>query len=386
LPLPVLPVTTTWASEEIVPAPVLRAQVSDAVALLAARPMFIGSQTAAAQSIGTGATTAITLDTEQADNWSGHQISTDSSQYYGMLAGWYLCEASVPLNYTGGNGTLSAEIGGVQNGGSLTYYGGQRAGSNSGRVTGVTCAKLMQMVSVGTFGAGDYISAGVFQSSGNSQDLLNAAGQFPYLSARWVSALAGTQPLIVPTNDAWPSPPAVLGHVFVNKNVRDTINFLIYPPIGEWVQSATQNLASQSSVPATGTTIGLGSVALNPAVVDNYGAYNQTSNVWTAPVAGVYYAYGQLGLTTGSNAVSLGAGLTVTSPNYNSGSAFTIWGGTQAAVASSVQCASVRRRLRLSAGDTISLAGFQKDSGSASNALNTTGSWLSRLILVWECA
>jgi hypothetical protein len=383
----VLPVTTTWASEEIVPAPVLRAQVSDAVALLAARPMFIGQQTATGQSITASSTTAISLDTEQADNYSMHRISTDATQVFCQFPGWYLCEATVPLNYTGGTGTLSALIGGVQNGGPLAYYGGMRTPSNSGHITVATAAKLMQLVSTG-FGTGDYVSAAVFQNNtGSSAETLNNnPAKAPYLMARWVSALSGTQPLIVPANDAWPSPPAVLGHVFMNKNVRDTINYLIYPPIGEWVQSAAQNLASQSSVPATGTTIGLGSVALNPAVVDNYGAYSQAANVWTAPVAGVFYCYGQVGLTTGSNTVSMGAGLTVNSSNYNSGSTFTIWGGTMATAASLPQMANVRRRLRLNAGDTISLAGFQKDSGAASNALNTTGAWLSRLIICWECA
>jgi len=387
MPLPVLPVATTWSSEELVLAPALRAQVSNAVALLAARPMFIGTQTAANQVIIDSTTTTITLDTELADTWSGHQIDTDPSRYYGMLPGYYLCEATVPLVDTGspGTGTLSAQIGGVQAGGAQTYFGGMRTPNNNGHATTATAAKLMVMQNVG-YGTGDYIQAAVFQSSGSLQSLTNSATKFPYLSARWAGAIAGTQPLIVPTNDAWPVPPTLLGHVFMNKNVRDTISYLIYPPVFEAQQAANQALASQSSVPATGTTITMGSNSASAISADTYGAWSNTTNTWTAPVPGLYYAYGQVGLTTAAGAVSHAAGLTVNSANYNSGSTYTIWGGTMAAGASTVSVNNVRRRLRLNAGDTIQLAGFYNDSTSANGSLNVAGAWRSRLIVVWEAA
>ena len=384
MPLPSLPVATTWSSEELVLAPMLRAQVSDAVALLAARPMFVGEQTVTNQMIQDSMTTTITLDTELYDNFGGHQIDTDPSRYYGIIPGYYLCEATVPLVDTGSPpaGTLSAQIGGVQAGGAQTYFGGMRTPNNNGHATTATAAKLMQMQNVG-YGTGDYIQAAVYQSSGSPNALVNSATKFPYLSARWVGAIAGTQPLIVPANDAWPVPPTLLGHVFMNKNVRDTINFLIYPPVFEAQQEASQNLASQSAVPGTGTTIAMGS---NSTAVDTYGAWDTGNSTWTAPVSGLYYAYGQVALTTAAGAVSMAAGLTVNSSNYNSGSTYTIWGGTMATNASTVSVNNVRRRLRLNAGDTIRLAGFQKDSSAASNALNTSGSWLSRIIIVFEAA
>ena len=387
MPLPSLPVATTWSSEELVLAPALRAQVSDAVALLAARPMFIGEQTATNQVIIDSTTTTITLDTELADNFSGHQIDTDPSRYYGMLPGYYLCEATVPLVDTGspGTGTLSAQIGGVQAGGAQTYFGGMRTPNNNGHATTATAAKLMVMQNTG-YGTGDYIQAAVYQSSGSPNALVNSATKFPYLSARWVGAISGTQPLIVPANDAWPAPPTLLGHVFMNKNVRDTINFLIYPPVFEAQQANAQNLTSQTSVPAIGQLITMGSNSVSAITDDNYGAWSNSINTWTAPVAGLYYAYGQVGLTTASGAVSMAAGLTVASLNYNSGSAYTIWGGTMATNAATVSVNNVRRRLRLNAGDTIQLAGFQKDSSAAGNLLLTTGAWRSRLIVIWEAS
>jgi hypothetical protein len=383
LPVPTLPVTTNWSAGQLVKAPDLRAQVSDAVALLAQRPMFIGQQTVDAQSIPNSTTTTVSLDTELWDNFSGHQIVTTPSRYYAMFSGWYLCEGSVAITYTGGAGTLSAEIGGVQNGSGPTYYGGMRTGNNSGHQTVATAAKLMHMVQVGTYGSGDYLQLACFQSSGSSATIANSTGatvKAPFFSARWVAASGGTQPLAVPANAAAPVPPTALGNSWMNVNVRDTIRFLVYPPICEvfYAASAT-TLASATTVPATGTALSLGGTT-----VDNYSAYS--GSTWTAPVSGIYYAYGQVGITTNSTGVSLGAGLTVNSSNYNSGSTFTIWGGTMGVVASAVQVNNVRRRLRLNAGDTVKLAGFQRDSGGTAALLNFANDWVSRLIVVWEAA
>jgi hypothetical protein len=46
----------------------------------------------------------------------------------------------------------------------------------------------------------------------------------------------------------------------------------------------------------------------------------------------------------------------------------------------------VRRRLRLNAGDTIALAGFQRDSGGNAVPVNGSGAWMPRLITVWEAS
>jgi len=382
MPLPVLPAPVTW-SAGVIPAPQLRADVSDCVALLRSRPMFVGQQTTG-QSIATSAETAVTLDAELFDNWNGHQVSTASSKYFGMFAGWYLAEGSVPLSFTGGTNTMSALIGGVQNAGTATNFGGQRLANDSGRQTVATAAKLMKMQQVGTFnGAGnDYVQLIAYQGTGSSQTLSSDATKFPYLHVRWVSALSGTQPLAVPANPAWPPPPSYITSSFLNANIRDTIRFLVYPPVFECAQNSAQSLASATSVPATGTTITMGS----GVVVDNYGAYSTSTSTWTAPVAGVYYCYGVVGLTVGANTVSMGAGLTVSSANYNNGTAFTIWGGTMNTLASAVQANNVRRRLRLNAGDTIKLAGFQRDSTSAAATVNNSGDWQPRLIIVWEAA
>jgi hypothetical protein len=377
---PSLPAPAAWTTGEIVSAAVLRADVSDAVQLLIAqRPMFIGTQTTTAQSLTSGTGAAVTLDTELYDNWDGHLVTVDPAGYYPNFAGWYLCEGNAPLNYAGTTGQMSAGIGGVQNGGGLTAFYGQRIPNNAEKANPFT-VKLMEIVNVGGgAGTGDYISLYAWESAGTEP--LNNATIWPYLKVRWVAALSGTSGLSTPTNDAWVAPTSYVTSAFVNKNITNTINFLIYPPVMEYTLAGSASLASQSSVPATGTAIGCDTVT-----VDNYTAYSTSAKKWTAPVSGIYYCYAAVCMTMGSGGQACAAGLTVTSSNYFSGSTGTIWGGCQATTASSVQVAAARRRLRLNAGDTVGLAGFQHDSGGAAATVEPSSSWSPRLIIVWECA
>jgi hypothetical protein len=383
--LPALPAPITWAEMQVISAPQLRSDVSDAVAFLSARPMLVGQQSSAGQSIGSGLSSpvAVQIDTELYDNWHGHQDSGSaaSAPYWAQIAGAYMVETSIPLAYTAGADSLSALVGGSQGGGSLTWYGGMKTGNNSGQDTTATAAKLMLMSDISAFGTGDYLQAGVVQDSGSSRSLSNTASRRPQVTARWVSALSGTEPLIVPENEVWAFPPAYVTSAFLNQSIRDTINFLIYPPVMEvpGTSGGSLNLASQTSVPATGTVIGCGVPSF-----DNYSAWSNSGNIWTAPVGGTYWCYGQVGLTVGAHSVSMAAGLTVTSANYNSGTTFTMWGGAVATVVSSAQCMNVRRRLRLNAGDTVQLAGFQRDSTAAAASINTSGFWVPRLIIIWE--
>jgi hypothetical protein len=379
---PSVPSPSTWSAGEVVTAPQLRSDVSNAVAFLSSPPMFIGQQTTLAQSIPAASVTQIQMDTELYDNWNGHGTGNNPQLYYGMVAGWYLCEMTVPLN-PGTSGQMAGLIGGVQNGGSLTSYGGSLIPYASTQTWQATAAKLMLMEQVGTFGgaSNDYISASVFQNNSGSstEPLSNTAGAVPWLSVRWVCSVSGSQPLPVPSNPAFPSPPTALGHVFMNANIRDTVNFLTYPPVMEAYRAGGGgSLASTSSIPAVGTTVPLTSVT-----TDNYSAFNTSSFTWTAPVAGLYYCYGCVSGQTSADGSNLGAGITVTSANYNGGSQVTLWGGTMAVLVSSPNATCVRRRLRLNAGDTVSLGAVQYDTGG--NQTTYVGTpWEPRLIIVWE--
>jgi hypothetical protein len=382
--LPVLPSPVTWGAG-IIPAYQLRSDVSDAIALLAKPPIFIGNQTTTGQVIASGITTPnlIVLDTEVVDNWNGHQISTFPAQYFGQFQGWYLCECTFPLQYTGGTGSVAAGIQYGTTGASTFSVGGMRVENSSGFRTICGAAKLVNMVNVGgAFATGDWVGMWASQSSGTGQAPTETASRFPSLSVRWVAANSGTNFLAVPVNAAWPVPPSFVTSSFLNTNIRDTINFLTYPPVMEYsLQTGGFNISSQSAVPTLGQT-----VVLDTPTVDNYFSYNIVSGAWTAPSSGVYYVYGCFALLTGANQVATAAGLTITSSNYNGGTPFTWWGGAQSAVVSGTASVQTRRRLRLNGGDTIELAAFQNDSGGANASCTSTGLWLCRLITVWESA
>jgi hypothetical protein len=383
---PTPPAPVTWASEEVIRASDLRATLTNAIAFLNRPPAFVASQNQTNQSISNNSNTLITWDTESYDNYSGHLLSSNTATYYAIVAGWYLVEVAAFLSYTGGAGSMSAGVSGIS-GGTFSVYMGQKIPNTSGSISGVSCAKLVQMLNVGTVGGGsnDTISSEIYQNAGASEILLNGMNRFPNITATWVCASSGVAFLTVPANTAWPVPPSYITTAFMLANVTNAVNFLAYPPTYEAFYNSTgQNLASQASVPATGTTI-----TLNNVTIDNYGG--GVSGTYTIPAGcgGIYYAYGQVALAGNTTSVGMSAGLTVNSSSYG-GSLITLWGGGQAMYTGSsvFSCANVRRHLRLNAGDTVSLAGFQHDSsGSSCSVLGVlSGSWSSRLILVWRAA
>jgi len=205
------------------------------------------------------------------------------------------------------------------------------------------------------------------------------------LHAQWVAAVTGTTGLPVPDPSAWPVPPAYVTSSFLNTNIRDTIRFLSYPPIVE-VSSAGSQAIPNGGIGVTGTALTI----LTSELIDNYSAF--AASTFTAPVAGLYWMYGQVcfaeaGVTTG---ISRGAGLTVTSSNYG-GSAVTLWGSSETPSTGSNAAMNlghtsiVRRYLRLNAGDTVQLAAYSNDSGGSRTA-GTSGNSVCRFIAVWRGA
>ena len=174
---------------------------------------------------------------------------------------------------------------------------------------------------------------------------------------------------------------------FANTAIRDLVRRLVFPPVCEaYYNAGTQSLAQQAALPAVGTT-----VQLDTTRVDNYAAFNTSTHTWTAPFGGTWWAYFQCHQSMNTTSLALAAGLTVTSANYNAGTQVTLWGGAQAAFAGAAagNCAVVRRRLRLNAGDTVLPAAFQHDSGAAATTLDVvTGAAVSesRLIMCWAGA
>jgi len=385
--VPVLPASYTWNDLEVIPVPYLRASVSAAAQLLSAPPAFLGYQQATTQSVPDATFTGISLDTEAWDSVNGHDGAANPSRYWNQFAGYYLAQFSCGVDYTGGAGIAAAAIGFSPENGSVTWYGGGCIpnGASSGHYATPQACKLLEMTSPGPLGGAgvDYALGGLYQSSGAAQDTWYdvAAGQYPQFGITWVSALAGTTGLAVPANPAWPVPPDYITSSFMNTNVTDAIAFLVYPPVMEATYTTgTATCASVTSLPTVGTT-----VPLNSATYDTWSAFSTSTHTWTAPVAGVYFCYGQSALTGVSTSESMAAGLTVTSSNYNGGTQTTLWQGVTDMNPGSSSVATVARRLRLNAGDTVLLAAAQRDSGSNAATLQA-GEFASRLITLWRSA
>ena len=383
MPLAYVPSPINWVANQVVKAPELRAEVSGLVQLLAAPPTFLGSQQGAAQSIPNSSAAAVQLDTEFIDNFGGHLPHVSSTNYYGMFPGWYLVQCSAAFGNTlGGAGVTGCHIGFSSAGGGVTTFGGVQI-ANGNAATTYASAKLINFVNTGTFNgpANDYVQAIVFQDSGSAQTCSNITTNFPWLSARYISAASGTNGLPAPACPAWPAPPTVLGHSFLNTNLRDTIRFLTYPPFAEPVLNSAYSLPSQSgALPAVGTTIPLDHVG-----VDSYGAFSTSTHTYTAPANGVYYVYWLLSFTPNSTTDVAVPGITISSGNYNGGTQFTWWPGQTPVYFPQVNSFATRRRLRLNSGDTLQFAGYQHDSAGTAVPLGEgiANQNICRAIIIW---
>lgn len=343
-------------------------------------------------SSSTSAWTPLNLDTELTDAWQSHLTTTNPPYSYAMLPGIYLAECSFPANYTGGGGTVSAGIT-AQEGTALPItIGGARAPNSgtSGRYPAVTAVKLLQFSVTGTQGgaANNYAGPVVYQDSGASFQPLMTATRYPTFTLEWVAGLTSNPALAVPDLDAWPVAPDILSRSFLNKNVRDAITFLAARPVVEAVYAAgTFSLASQSSLPAVGTTVPLDTVHIDNRVTTAQAQFSTSTSAWTCLYPGVYDIYGQMSAAAATTSLAVAAGITVQSVNYNSGAAFTVWGTPQTAATSTsaVSSALTRRRLRLGYGDTLKLAAWQASSASAAATI-PGGTWKPRLITVWRAA
>lgn len=358
-----LPAPRTWPSNSLVTVPYLRGDVSNAVAFLEQRPMFIG-QNNAGSSIANNANTALGLNVQLTDPWNGWVPSPGgfASQYWAPVPGWYLCRSAVAFS----SGTrIAAGFGGTTGGGALTVQNGPFAANNGSQpLTAQCCDLIEQTVSGPANGSGDYIQPTCYQDSGGTLALASGTGTsapLPTVTVRWAAAVSGTQPLPVPPLTSVPSP---ITSAWLNANIRDAIRFLVYPPACKAFYTPGSSTLASTTLASPGT-VPLGSVA-----VDSYSGFNTSTFTYTAPAAGIYYLYGQINLAAAGSATSIAAGLNV--------SGTVTWGDIAAYPSGIAGGASITRRMRLSAGDTVKLVAVQ-GSGSA-----IAYSGQPRLIALWE--
>jgi hypothetical protein len=182
----------------------------------------------------------------------------------------------------------------------------------------------------------------------------------------------GTVP-VTPLARSHPAGAAVtvpVSAAFLTKNVQNTVSFLAYPPAFRATNRNVTFLVPAATFP-TGTPIPLDTFTL-----DTYsGGF---SNGYIAPVAGVYYCYGQVAMTAATVTGNYCAGFSIAGG--------TLWGrAVQAKSNNQGVCVSVAKRLRVSAGQSITLMAAQ--STTANNIFIVgAGNPFTKMICFWESA
>ena len=343
----------------------LRDDVTNGVTFLANRPAFSGYCTGN-PSISANSFTPVVIDTEYFDTWAGHApLGTYPQNYYCQAAGWYLAEGFIPWNYTGSSQVAFAAAIGVSTVSGTAISEGQAQVIATGVNPGMFAADLVQLLRTGVpdSSGSDYLQLMAFTNH-SSFTLQGTTPTLPTLSARWVGSGAAST-LSVPANGSFPVPPSYVDDTWLNTNIRDAIDFLSNPPMLRYAYvPGSQTIASLLWPAAT-------KITLNTASLDNYSAWSPGSNDWVAPAAGVHYVYGQVACTSAAG-ISYAAGITVNGT--------TTWGQSYLnglTTAGTIICAFAGH-FRLSAGDTVALAGFQ-NAGSALSVRAQT-----RLLIFWE--
>lgn len=360
-----MPAPTTWVNDPVLVSE-LRADQSNGVSFLSNRPSFSAYCTGTPV-IASGAFHSVVLDTEQSDPWQGHSpLGTSPQNYYCQAPGWYLAEGYVPFQYAGGGETAFGAGLGVNTSGGLATSQGQLHVTASGVNPGVFAADLVQLLRTGSPGSSgsDFVQLQAF-TTGTGLALDGSGTNFPRLSLRWAGTGAASS-LGIPANASFPVPPSFVDEAWLNANVRDALLFLENPP-----------MLRASHVPVAGDlpsgTWPSGS-AVSTAVIalDNYSAL--AGPAWTAPQAGVHYICAQVGAALTSGTASYAAGVKVNSSVTWGQAVFSGTAGSDEVIASATG------RFRLSAGDTVSLQGFQNSGGALTATAN------SRLVIAWESA
>lgn len=151
--------------------------VTDAVTFLANPPVFKAYQSAA-QSIANNSITALGMDTEVVDSYSGHDTVTNNSRYTAVVAGWYLVIGSVAFAANGtGNRLVEIRVNGAGAATNLAQTVILTPGAANG--SALTAVSIIQLA------VGDYVEAYGYQTSGGA---LNTSPAQTGMQVVWVHA------------------------------------------------------------------------------------------------------------------------------------------------------------------------------------------------------
>ena len=234
----------------------------------------------------------------------------------------------------------------------ITNGGGISAGATSMTVNDAT-----GMIVNGTLGL-DYINGQQFTNTAETVTISSVTGTTIGISATSYAHLQNA-PVAVPVS-----------YAFLNQQCRDLIRFLAYPPMLRMQVTTTQSVGA-TTFPA-GTQI----IHLSTATggIDNFGGVAGSS--YTIQVAGCYFVYGQVYLAGSSTLFGCSAGISVNGGTIQ-------WGDLMRVATSSGgigMCPVVRRLLRLSAGDVLTLYGY---TSLTMNTVNS-GATYSKIIALWR--
>ena len=365
-PYPSVPAPSTYADGPMLVSE-LRADVTNGVSFLANRPSFSAYCTGT-PAIVAGGYRSVVLDTETFDTWAGHSpLGSSPQNYYCQAPGYYIGEGYVPWQYTTATQRQFAAGLGVNTVAGLTTYAGQDHLSASGIDPGVFAADLFQMTRTGAPGSAgaDYVQLQALTTA-TGPLLAGSGAEFPRLSVRWAGTGAASS-LAVPSNAAFPVPPADVTPGWLNANISQAISFLSNPPLFRYYLNGAGSLAS-------GTWPAAGAVTLDTKTVDNYTAWNAGAQHWVVPQPGVYWIAAGVGVDVSlASAAAYAAGVTI------AGS--TTWGNAVYAAADTgpdTLTAGLCGRFRLTAGQAVSLAGFQSTGGTLTLGAGT------KLAIAWE--
>lgn len=145
------------------------------------KPIFSGYQ-AAAQSIPSGAFTALSLDTEVVDSDSGHSTVTNTSRYTCQVAGIYYLTGNVVLPASG-TGTRGASF--ALNGATSTGITGseQLIAPSPGFATTISPTPSYIRLAVG-----DYVQICAYQNTGGAISTTTIGAAFTMFNVEWVTA------------------------------------------------------------------------------------------------------------------------------------------------------------------------------------------------------
>lgn len=350
----------------------LNQQLSSAVSFLASKPSFKAVQNGGT-TFSPSTVTPLTLDTEITDPWNMHSNSGDTSQVVvptGCDGVWLL---HGQVSFYGGTGGSAYQA--------LVAHNGTAAPGDTFQMWpggGVPQPGALDLVAAS---AGDY-----FQLCGYTT--YSAAGtynglQVPMFGCRWIAANnsvpAGVMQvpfvqgdgtwsvnesfqLSVPAPSTWTSLEEISSSQ-LNSDILNSVLFLSNVPfMRATLTGSAPTIAASTATQITGLTENL----------DNWGAFNSSTNTWTAPVAGHYLIMGLVSFPSEGTAYSAYAELNATLSSITSHYVGSMAYGPQPG-------SMVVKTLPFSAGDTLTLSGWHNYTSSLSPVTGAS----TRLITIW---